>query len=207
MTHEEFEPAMAFHGHKCPAMPLGLRAAQAAMKALGVSRARDKELRIVSETGEDHAAGCFLDGLMFATGCTYGKSNIEKLCYNKMAFTLIDVAGKRSVRVRVKDEFFGNMLDSPFVERRKAGVAPQDIPVEIADPLVDNVLGMPEETFLEVGPVRAHEFRKASGCFETDLCAKCGERVFVNKLTQTDSGPVCIPCGELPRGYGGYGAR
>jgi formylmethanofuran dehydrogenase subunit E len=27
---------------------------------------------------------------MSATGCTYGKSNIEKRYYNKMAFTLID---------------------------------------------------------------------------------------------------------------------
>ncbi len=28
MTHEKFEQAMAFHGHKCPAMPLGYRAAK-----------------------------------------------------------------------------------------------------------------------------------------------------------------------------------
>ena len=31
--------AIEFHGHKCPAMPLGLRAGLAAMKALGVQRA------------------------------------------------------------------------------------------------------------------------------------------------------------------------
>jgi len=60
------------------------------MKALNVERLQDKELRLISETGEDHAAGCFLDGLMNATGCTYGKSNIKKLYDNKMAFTLID---------------------------------------------------------------------------------------------------------------------
>jgi len=33
-----------FHGHKCPAMPLGIRVGLAAMNALGVGRAKNKEL-------------------------------------------------------------------------------------------------------------------------------------------------------------------
>ena len=57
-------------------MPMGLKAGLAAMKALGAERARDKELFVESETGKGHAAGCFLDGIMMAIGCTYGKSNI-----------------------------------------------------------------------------------------------------------------------------------
>lgn len=190
MTNEQVKAAIAFHGHKCPAMPLGFRAAEAAMKALGVQRAQDKELHIISETGKGHAAGCFLDGIMSVTGCTYGKSNIEKTYYNKMAFTLIEVASGKSVRVRLKDEFFGNMLNSPFVAQRKQGVPPQDIPAEVADPLVQKVLNMPEEMFLEVGSVQHIDLPKGKGCFDTDLCAKCGERVFVNKLIDR----VCIPC-------------
>jgi formylmethanofuran dehydrogenase subunit E len=59
MTHDEFEAAMVFHGHKCPAMPLGYRAAQAAMRALGVERA-GRELHVIgSETGKGHAADAF----------------------------------------------------------------------------------------------------------------------------------------------------
>ena len=45
------EVGLAFHGHKCPAMPLGLRAAVAAMNALDAGRAKDKELHNISETG------------------------------------------------------------------------------------------------------------------------------------------------------------
>lgn len=37
-----FDVAMKFHGHKCPAMPLGLRAGAAAMNALGVERSQDR---------------------------------------------------------------------------------------------------------------------------------------------------------------------
>ena len=196
MTQDELETAMAFHGHKCPAMPLGYRAAQAAMRALGVKRAQDKELHVISETGKGHAAGCFLDGIMSATGCTYGKSNIEKRYYNKMAFTLIDVKTGSSVRVRLKDEFFGNMLNSPFVAQRKLGVEPQDIPAEISDPLVSKVLSMPEALFLEIGPKQPFELLRGKGCFDTALCAGCGERVFVNKLIDTEAGRLCVPCQE-----------
>lgn len=194
--NELFETGMKFHGHKCPAMPMGLRAGLAAMKALGVERSQDKELRLISETGEGHAAGCFLDGLMTATGCTYGKSNIKKLYYNKMAFTLIEAKSGRAVRVSLKPGFFAQALNSPFVQQRKAGVPPQDIAAEIADPQVDKILSIPEENFLSIGEIKQVEVPQGKGIFEAQPCAKCGELTFVNKLQKTASGQVCIPCAE-----------
>ena len=142
--------ALEFHGHKCPAMPMGLRAGIAAMKALGVERAKDKELIVEAETGKGHAAGCFLDGVMVATGCTYGKANIEKLYYNKMAFTLIDAKSGRGIRVSLKPGFFEKALQSPFVQERKKGVPPQNIAPEITNPLVERILNLPESEFLDI---------------------------------------------------------
>ena len=203
VSEELFELALAFHGHKCPAMPLGLRAGAAAMDALGVERAEDKELHLVSETGKGHAAGCFLDGLMVVTGCTYGKSNVEKLYYNKMAFTLVDVRKGRAVRVSLKPEFVARMLRSPFVEQRRRGVPPQDVPPEIAEPLVERVLSLPLESFLEVGRVEAREFVRGEGVFDVESCSGCGEMVFVDKLHRGPDGRLwCIPCWE---GRGGEG--
>jgi len=190
------EVGFEFHGHKCPAMPLGLRCGLAAMRELGVERSKDKELHMISETGNNHAAGCFLDGLMTATGCTYGKSNIEKTYHNKMAFTLIDRTTNRGIRVKLKDGFFENILKSPFVELRKEGVLPQDISGEVADPLVANVLSMPEEKFLEIGEIFTVELPKKKGSFETELCAECGERVFSNAVKETEKGNVCLGCAE-----------
>jgi formylmethanofuran dehydrogenase subunit E len=141
---ELFEIGLKFHGHKCPAMPMGLKAGLAAMEVLEVERSKDKELYVKTETGKDHAAGCFLDGIMTATGCTYGKSNIEKLYYNKMAFTLIDTETGKAVRVSLKPDFFEKALASPFVQKRKAGIPPQDIESEIIDPLVNRIIGLPE---------------------------------------------------------------
>ena len=196
---EILEVGLKFHGHKCPAMPLGIKAGLAAMKVLGVERAQDKELFVKAETGKGHAAGCFLDGIMTATGCTYGKSNIEKLYYNKMAFTLIDQKTGKSVRVSLKPGFFENALASPFVQQRKAGIPPQDIKPEIADPLVSRIIGLNDDDFLDIGEIQAVEVKKGKGVFTAKRCAKCGELTFVNKLRETEDGNlVCIPCS----GYG-----
>jgi formylmethanofuran dehydrogenase subunit E len=192
---ELFEIGMKFHGHKCPAMPMGLRAGIAAMKVLDVERAQDKELFVVSETGKGHAAGCFLDGIMTATGCTYGKSNIEKRYFNKMAFTLIDQKTGRAVRVSLKPDFFEKALASPFVQKRREGVAPQDIAPEIADPLVDRILSIDESAFLDIGEVHQTAVKKGKAVFTAKRCAGCGELTFVNKLRLTENNQlVCIPC-------------
>jgi len=192
--------AFKFHGHKCPAMPMGLRAGMAAMKALGVERAKDKELVVESETGEGHAAGCFLDGLMVATGATYGKGNIRKLFYNKMAFTLIEAKSGKGIRVSLKPEFFEKALQSPFVQERKKGVPPQDIPPETTNPLVERILNLPESEFLNISKVFEKEVKKGSPNFELKRCSKCGEAVFTDKLKKTSDGKLlCIPCGEAEK--------
>ncbi|NOY69318.1 MAG: formylmethanofuran dehydrogenase [Deltaproteobacteria bacterium] len=192
---EVFPIGLEFHGHRCPAMPMGIKAGLAAMERLGVEHSADKELSVISETGKGHAAGCFLDGIMTATGCTYGKSNIEKLYYNKMAFTLIDNKTGKSVRVSLKPDFFEKALGSPFVQQRKAGVPPQDIDPEIANPLIEKVIGLKDEMFLDIGEVKTIELKKKNGVFETKRCDFCGEVTFVNKLRLTPDGKTaCIPC-------------
>ncbi len=184
-----------FHGHKCPAMPLGLRAGLAAMKVLNVERSQDKELSVISETGKGHAAGCFLDGIMIATGCTYGKSNIQKLYYNKMAFTLVDNRVGKSVRVSLKPVFFAKTLSSPFIQERKKGILPQDVSPEITNPLIEKIIGLSESDFLNIGEIQTKEIKKKKGIFEAKSCEACKEWTFVDKLRVTKDGKeVCIPC-------------
>jgi formylmethanofuran dehydrogenase subunit E len=198
---EYYDVALEFHGHKCPAMPMGLRAGLAALKALGVERAKDKELIVESETGKGQAAGCFVDGLMVATGATYGKANIKKFNYGKMAFTLIDARTGRAVRASLKPEFFEKALSSPFVQKRREGMLPQDVPPEITQPQVDRILGLKESEFLTFSDVFQREVKKGSTNFDVKRCAKCGEAVFTDKLKEGPGGKeLCIPCSETEAG-------
>jgi len=189
------EVGLIFHGHKCPAMPMGLRAGLAAMEALNVTRSEDKELFVYSETGDDHAAGCFLDGIMTATGCTYGKSNIKKLYYNKMAFTLIDKIAGKQVRISLKNNFFESALNSPFVQQRKKGILPQDIKEEVSAPLIEKIISLDYSMFLEIGNVETIEIKSKSGIFDAFRCHQCNEVTFVNKLRiNSQKQYLCIPC-------------
>ena len=188
------EIGFEFHGHRCPAMPLGLRSGQAALKALGVERASNKELFCYVETGSDHATMCFVDGVQVSTGCTYGKSNLVKLEYGKNAINLIDVKTKKKVRVKLNPEFQKRGLASEFVKLRAKGIEPKDIKPEIVYPLIEKIISLPDEELLIVGDVHNVDFASPKGSFEWHECANCGEIVFATKIRIVNGKHVCIPC-------------
>lgn len=185
--------AFEFHGHQCPALVLGLRSGLAAMKALGVERSSDQELYLISETGDGHARGCFVDGLMVATGCTYGKSNITKTSYDKFAFTLIDTIKNRAVRAHLLAENVEVMMQSRFAKKRIAGKSPVEIASELKGPLMASVLGKAERNFIEIRPVTDWKSEQVPRVYETSRCDECGELTFVSKLTRKDGRNLC-PC-------------
>ena len=186
-----------FHGHKCPAMPLGMRAGLAALKKLGVERASNKELYCYCETGPSHATACFVDGLQVATGCTFGKGNIEKLNLGKTAFTLVDVKNKRSVRVSLNPDFQAKSLSSEFVNQRKKGIEPKDIKPEIVDPAVEKITTIEDADILKIEEVKNFDFKPKKGTFDWERCSKCNEIVFTTGLRVVDGKHYCIPCSEL----------
>jgi len=192
---EMFEHGLYFHGHLCPAMPLGLRAGLLARRVLKAERSQDKELLLLAETAEGHAMACFLDGLMMATGCTYGKGNCRKLGYGKLGFTLIDKAEEKQVRVSVKPEFILSALkSSPFVAKRKAGIPPQAVEKELAETAVNKVLDMANDELFVVSAVQPHEIKPAQGTFEAHSCKKCGEVVYAKWVRVKEEQFYCIPC-------------
>jgi len=196
MEQDLSETGITFHGHKCPAMPLGMRAGLAALKKLGVNRASNKELYCYCETGPAHAAACFVDGVQTATGCTFGKGNIEKLNYGKNALTLVDIKNKKAVRVALNPDFMAKALSSEFVNQRKNGVEPKDIKPEIVDPLVEKITTLADEDMLKIEQVKDFDFKPKKGTFEWEKCTKCGEVVFSNGLKVADGKHYCIPCYE-----------
>jgi len=191
------ELGISFHGHRCPAMPLGIRAGLAAMRKLGVERATNKELYCYIETGYSHATMCFVDGVQVATGCTFGKSNIEKLDYEKNAITLIEVKEKRAVRVVLNPEFQKKGLDSKFVQMRKEGVEPKDIAPDIVEPMINNIMKQPDEVLFIISDVFDYDFKSKKGTFEWYECENCGEVVFAHGIRIKNGKKLCVPCSNL----------
>jgi formylmethanofuran dehydrogenase subunit E len=89
------EKSIQDHDHLCPRQILGARIGMAGMKALGFSEPpTKKQLLVISETD-----GCFVDGVIAATGCTVGHRTLRVEDYGKVAATFIDVKTGRAVRV------------------------------------------------------------------------------------------------------------
>jgi formylmethanofuran dehydrogenase subunit E len=199
MNREELpEKGLWFHGHKCPAMPMGLRVSLAAMEALGLEqRAGAGELVALVELDEDHCATCFADGVQVATGCTFGKGNIKKLHYGKWGLTLIDRMQGKAVRVAPLAEAMEANKRTEFMAHRKAGVPPTQIPAEIAEPLVERVMNAPADQLFKVGEVFDYAYEAAPHTFESVICGECGEMV-VERNARVQGGRVlCIPCAGL----------
>jgi len=71
---------VAFHGHWCPGLAVGIRAAEWALREMG--RAADEEIVAVVETDM-----CGVDAIQFLTGCTFGKGNLIHRDWGKNAFS------------------------------------------------------------------------------------------------------------------------
>lgn len=188
------ELGLAFHGHKCPAMPMGLRASLAAMEALGVERTGDSALVALVELDENHCATCFADGVQVATGCTFGKGNIRKLHYGKWGLTLIDKKRGKAVRVAPLAAAMEANKQTEFMALRKQGVPPTRIDPAISNPLVERVMGAPVENLLTVSEVFDYEWHEAPHTFDSVVCDECGEMVVERNARIKAGRTLCIPC-------------
>ena len=196
-AREYLKAGQQLHGHKCPAMPLGLRAGAAAMNRLGVERAKDKQLYAIVELGDDHCAHCFADGVQMVTGCTFGKGNIVKTHQGKFGVTLVDRASGRAVRVVPQAEGQMAMKKTPFfIEYRMKGVPASQVPDAVVEPLIERVLSLPEEQLLKVGDIERREVPKAAEAFASFVCDRCGEMVVEKYGRLVGDRRVCISCQE-----------
>ena len=192
---EWLEFGQKFHGHKCPAMPLGLRAGAAAMNKLGVDRAKDGQILAFVDLGEDHCATCYADGLQVIMGTTFGKGNIKKTQKGKWAVTLVDKATGKAVRVTPKAEAMLANKQTPFFkDYREKGIPASKVPLEIVDPLVTKVMGAPQETLLNISEVFHYDLHEAPHSFNSFVCEECGEMTVEGYGRIKDGKHVCIDC-------------
>ncbi|PKN58441.1 MAG: tRNA CCA-pyrophosphorylase [Deltaproteobacteria bacterium HGW-Deltaproteobacteria-14] len=188
------------HGHKCPAMPLGLRAGAAAMNALGVDRAQDGQLVALVELGDGHCAHCFADGIQMITGCTFGKGNIQKLGYGKFGVTLIERATGRAVRVVPRAEAqLASKKSVFFTEYREKGIPASQVPPALVEPMIAQVMGAPQEQILKVGDIHQHVLPKPAEAFESFVCPRCGDMVITKYGRDLGGERICQPCFDAAR--------
>jgi formylmethanofuran dehydrogenase subunit E len=191
--------ALEFHGHRCWASVAGVRAGLAALRELGVKRAGGRQLHAFVEIGEDHGGTCFGDGVQYATGCTLGKGNIEKLNYGKLAVTVVERAGNRAVRVSYKPSLQEAIGVSAFMVKRGEGMEPDEIPEAEQMQLVDLVWNAPEADVLNIGEIFEYQsewFPEVMGFVPCVACHELTARAYLRVVGEKH---VCIPCSGYER--------
>jgi len=191
-----FEDAVSFHGHRCPGLALGYRAAGVGLAALGADPAGDEEVVAVVEND-----ACGVDGLQVRTGCTFGKGNLRFLDYGKHVYTFYDRASGRGVRVATRPDFSTARFDPDFGalrDRVQGGAATAEERDEFERRLrgvCDAILAAPAEEIFVVTPVPSPPPEPAR-IHRSVPCDECGESVAEHRLVERDGKRLCIPCAE-----------
>lgn len=189
---EEFRAAIDFHGHLCPGLTIGYRAARIALDRLGAERGLDEELLGIVEND-----ACGVDAFQFVTGCTIGKGNLVYHDYGKQVFTLVRRSDGRGVRVALRaTSVEGDPERDALRARVLAGEASDEERALFYDAHGEQsleLLEMPDEQFGSITEVEVPLPQKAQ-IFPSVVCSVCGEPFMEPRGRVRDGQPCCIPC-------------
>ena len=117
LESEDFKKCATFHGHICPGLSIGYRAAKEAMFRISESRSEDEEVLAIVETD-----ACSADAVQVLTGCTFGKGNFIYKDFGKMALTLLSRNTGKGVRVVLRlDALEPDETHMALIEKVKSG--------------------------------------------------------------------------------------
>jgi len=176
MPDNQLDQTIAFHGHYCPGLMIGYRAALIGLRELGIERAEDEELVAIIDT---HACG--VDAVQFLTGCTMGKGNLILRDWGKQVFTFGRRRDGRMVRIALRFGATDQEGDQELANDARRAL------------MRERLRTWPEEQLFDVRWVDAPLPDKAQ-IHQTVQCAACGEGVMEARVHLRDGQPICPQC-------------
>jgi formylmethanofuran dehydrogenase subunit E len=193
ISEELIQQTISFHGHSCPGLALGIRAAELALAKLG--RASDEGIVAVVETDM-----CGVDAVQFLTGCTLGKGNLIHLDYGKNAFTFYRRSDGKGIRIVSKGGTPQDQDDELRALRKKMlkeELTPMEKERVKADKAarIERIMGADPKDLFEVKPAQGPIPRKAR-ILQSLVCEACGEATMESRTRRFLGQTLCIPCFE-----------
>ncbi len=193
LTQDQIDRAVAFHGHECPGLWIGMRAAELCLRELGHND--EDPITAVVETDM-----CGVDGIQVLTGCTFGKGNLIHRDFGKTAFTFYrrddgrafravfrrttTEPGSEAMRELMKKVVSGNATEE---ERMRAG--------ELKAGARERIFKAPIEDLFTVSEPTRPAPRPARILDSLDCCV-CGESTMESRTRRYGGRTYCIPCFE-----------
>ncbi len=161
-----WEKAVAFHGHECPGLAIGVRASEVAMQLLETGASEDESVVCVTEND-----ACGVDGVQAILSCTIGKGNLLYRDTGKQAFSFF--ARKSGKKIRLVLKTFTSDLDRPG--------------------RMQFILNAPYEEVFIIGEPK-FELPETARIFKSVKCEICGESAPDHKMRLMDGKTVCMDC-------------
>ena len=186
LTPAEYDGVIAFHGHSCPGLAIGIRAGEWAMREFG--RSADEEIVAVVESDM-----CAVDAIQYLVGCTFGKGNFIFLDYGKNAFSFFRRSDGKNARLMSRG---GLLLD---LREEENSLAPDDAEgrEQIRQRMIERIMQAEFETLFSFGPAQIAMPEKAR-IHKSIRCDACGEMTMATRIlcdTELTAGrQLCIPC-------------
>jgi formylmethanofuran dehydrogenase subunit E len=180
-----------FHGHSCPGLAIGIRAAEMAMAKMG--KINQNALVCVSETDM-----CGVDAIQFLTGCTVGKGNLILRDYGKMAFSFYNREDNTGIRLVFNQQSRGAIDQelTNLMDRNNRGLLTteeQERLKQLRQDMLTSIMTLPLEEVFTAQPLTDRPPRGAR-VLESLECAECKERTMESRTRRFAGKTLCIPC-------------
>jgi len=192
ITEEMVQGAIAFHGHLCPGLAMGIRAAEVALRKVG--RATDEwEVAALVETDM-----CAVDAIQYLVGCTFGRGTLMHLDYGKNAYTFTSRADGKTVRIVSRASAAGPLSEEHqalWQKLRDKTLTSEDRKRfwQLQNARARVILDAPLESLYEYKePPPVPPGRVGAPIYTR--CEDCGEMAAQNKARTVGGKTLCVPC-------------
>ena len=192
------DKAAVLHGHYCPGLALGVKAAYTAVKNLDVEPEGMEDVLAVMETNN-----CASDGVQFVTGCTFGNNSLIFRDLGKTAVTLAkrDGTGIRLVtKPDAGDEWSDQFpeyheLFEKVVTNREGTKADHKKFNELAKKVSHYVVNIPAEDLFKIEEVEV-DIPEYAPIHDSHICDNCDESVMATRTVEQDDKVLCLECAD-----------
>jgi formylmethanofuran dehydrogenase subunit E len=191
IDEQRIKDTTSFHGHWCPGLAIGIRAAEWALKEMGKSP--DEEIVAVVETDM-----CGVDAIQYLTGCTFGKGNLVHKDYGKNAFTFYRRRDGKAMRLVLRPTIYGDtgpLMRKLHHKMQAEGLSEQEEKTwkETRAAISKRIM---ESDMTQVFDFKAPEgtVPKKARILASLTCGSCGEPVMETRTRRFNEQVLCIPC-------------
>ncbi len=163
--------AVAFHGHSCPGVAIGVLASKYILDK-GNDFSIDENLVAVVENDN-----CSVDALQSLLGTTFGKGNLIFLDYGKNNYTFYNRNSQKAVKLSFKPKNFG---DKELTREER----------------LEMLMNSNPEDVFEIKEVK-HDPPQMAKIHESIICDNCKDPTMSTRIKILNDKNLCIPCYKM----------